>query len=149
MAAPLGNKNGYKHGLTNHPLYRRFVDAKRRCTNKNYHAYKTYKCRWGKNTVIELTLHYMSEWDMRMKDDPNEVWSVDRIDNNGKYEIGNVQIISKSENSVKRNKETPLPDLRVPVEGYINGKWVFFSSQSVAGEKTDAISSKISDCCRG
>ena len=147
-----GKKNpNFIHGLSKHPLYNSFTCARKRSTNKNEKSYKTYKGRWGKNTVAELTLHYLKEYDEFVKNNPTETPTIDRIDNDGKYEIGNIQIISRSDNIRKRNDElgNPAKHTRKPVEGLINGKWVKFASIALAGESVGVCGNGISGCCRG
>ena len=91
--------------MTKHPLYRAFVQAKERCTNKNNKAYKTYKGKFGKNTILELCLYYADEYQRKVSERPDIRWSIDRVDNDGLYEIGNITIMPLSENASKNNKD--------------------------------------------
>ena len=141
--------NNYKHGLSRNPLYRAFSSAKTRCTNPNRRSYKTYKGRWGKNAVAELTLHYLKEYERFVRNNPGVAPSMDRIDNNGKYEIGNIHIISRGENVKKRNNEVGNPNPPKPVEGYIDGKWVRFAGGHEAERETGIIHQSISKACYG
>ena len=110
------------------------------------------KGRWGKNTVIELTKHYLKEYEEFIKNNPDKKPSIDRIDEDGKYEIGNCQIISLGDNVRKCNKIkniNPSKYLKKPVQGLIDGEWRWFGSVREAGRETGVHSANISSCCRG
>ena len=147
-----------KHGLSKHPLYKAFKQAKQRCTNPNDPAYRWYKGRWGNNTVAELTKYYLKEYEKFVKNNPGKTPSIDRIDTNGKYEIGNCQIISVDENVKKRNKEKGNPSKgrfgkdspsSIPIEGFIDGKWQRFAGAAEAERETSIWRQSISAACKG
>lgn len=76
-----------KHGLSYDPVYHVMQDAKRRCTNVNYIQYKDYGGRgicFNFNTLEEAT-HY--GYSIGYK--PGLM--LDRIDNDGHYEPGNLR----------------------------------------------------------
>lgn len=144
------------HGLSRHPLYRKFIVAKNRCTNPNHPAYKTYRGRWKDNSVLELTLFYKESWERKVRENPDEVWSIDRVDNSLGYSIGNIQIIPKSENSRKGIEECDvdrgLPEKKPVKQFTIDGVFVKdYPSASAAGrsEQNTAIATTISKVCRG
>ena len=159
MPYATGKRHGmYKYGLSRHPLYRRFKNAKNRCTNPNHPAYKWYKGRWGKNTIAELTLHYLKEYERFMRNNPGVVPSIDRIDEYGLYEIGNIQIISRNENAKKYHRIKGHPQQgkfgkehhsSKPVEALIDGKWVRFAGAAEAGRETGVHHGSISQACNG
>jgi len=78
----------YKHGGRNHPLYTVWVDMRRRCNNPNHDAYDRYGGRGIK--VCE-------RWDKSFADFLTDVGerpaglTIERMDNNGNYEPGNVK----------------------------------------------------------
>ena len=133
--------------MSRHPLYIRFCKA---LSNRHY--------RRGKNTAVELTKHYMSEYEQFVKDDPGKKWSIDRIDEDGLYEIGNCQIISLGENIRKYNriKGHPLKGVKgkdhprsKPVEGLIDGKWIRFAGAAEAQREMGIHHSSIAQVCNG
>lgn len=103
------------HGLTYHPLYTVWKDMKTRCLNVKCDAYKDYGERgiticneWVEtpNQFIEWAL--ASGWQKGLE--------IDRINNNGNYEPGNIRFVTHAENSrnrrpVKASWETVL-DIR-------------------------------------
>ena len=84
--------------LKSNPVYSRFMNAKDRCTNKNNKNYIRYG---GRGIQFKLTmedLKYLWERDSAtLLKDP----CLDRIDNDGNYEINNCRFIERSENSIK------------------------------------------------
>ncbi len=95
----LGKLNGfYKHGLTRTKEHRLWINIKQRCLNSNYRQYKDYGGRgislynpwvnnfWAfyiyLNTIIGLR--------------PGKEYSLDRINNNGNYEPGNIRWADRS-----------------------------------------------------
>ena len=115
-----------EHGLSKHPLYQCFLQARARCTNRNNKAYKTYEGKFGKNTVLELTLYYLDEYERKVSERPDIRWSIDRIDNDGAYEIGNVTIMPLSENASKNDRDV--------VSEYIKAVQVVDGKQSLKHE---------------
>ena len=74
----------YKHGLTNHPLYKRYYHILSRCNNKNnkdHHHYggRGIKCEW------ETFIDFYND----MSDGFSDGLEIDRIDNNGNYSKDN------------------------------------------------------------
>jgi len=80
----------------------RFDDIKKRCTNPNCEAYKNYGGR-GIKCLFESSdafVHYVTEV---LKVDPRQL-QIDRIDNDGNYEPGNIQLVTPKENANNRRK---------------------------------------------
>ena len=89
-----------------HYLTRCFYNIKKRCYDKNYKAYPRYGGRGITTTFIssvefkEWVLEYLGE-------KPTPLHSIDRIDNDGNYEPGNLRWLSLAEsNRNKRIKRT-------------------------------------------
>jgi hypothetical protein len=69
------------------------------------------------NVEVRMTRGEFIEWaipqyEEKLNEDPTETWSIDRIENKGHYELGNLQVISMGENSRKsgRNKLVHAPE---------------------------------------
>ena len=137
------NNPSYKHGFRYHPLYGAFHSAFQRCTNPNNPSYKTYKGRWGKNTPVELTEHYKEEYEELRRKHPNKKIHIHRK-NNGKYEIGEIELRLESDHNAIHGK-----DREIPIECYIHGKWRHFISAAEAERETSAHHQHISACCKG
>jgi hypothetical protein len=89
-----------KHGLSQHPLYRRWAGIKERCYNANYKAFPYYGGRgitmsdlWLNNPAAFIayceTLQGYGDCSL----------SIDRINNDGNYEPGNIRFATASEQS--------------------------------------------------
>lgn len=85
------------------PEYRAWACMKKRCYNPRNASYKHYG---GRGIIVcdEWKNSYQNFLDY-MGRKPNPTWSIDRIDPNGNYEIGNVRWASPElQNKNKRNK---------------------------------------------
>jgi hypothetical protein len=91
-----------KHGKTGTPEFRAWCDMLGRCMNPNHKAYKNYGGRG-----IQVCLWWQIRFENFLSDvgcRPNSDYSLDRIDNNGHYERGNVKWSTLEEqNSNRRN----------------------------------------------
>lgn len=81
------------HGLRYHPLYARWKGMKQRCLNPKSRKYKSYGARgitiyeqWIKS--FPAFLKYIEE---NLSYPPPPRYSIDRINNNGNYEPGNIR----------------------------------------------------------
>lgn len=78
------------HGMARTPTYRSWSAMIQRCTNPNYHGYGD----WGGRgiTIYEPWFDFKQFLkDAGERPEPSEYFSLDRIDNNGNYEPGNVR----------------------------------------------------------
>lgn len=96
-------KSRENHGLKDHPLYRRWADAKTRCYNPKTRQYKNYGDRgigmydgWIYN--FKSYFDYMISLPNAMRDG----YSIDRIDNDGNYEPGNVRWVEYRQQQINR-----------------------------------------------
>lgn len=100
-------KNGVKqttHGLTNHPLYKRCANQIYRCHNSDHYQYESYGARgikvcdrW-KNDIGLMIKEVELEIGLPLSSDLD----IDRIDNNGNYEPGNLRWADKETNARNR-----------------------------------------------
>ena len=94
-----------KSNSNHYYLYRMWADIKKRCYNKNCDYYN----RWGGRgiTVYEpwiINYPAFKEWILKNLGERPKNYSIDRINNNGNYEPGNLRwATSSDQNSNKRN----------------------------------------------
>jgi hypothetical protein len=96
-------KRKEQHGLSAHPLYGTWLEMRRRCRDKNIPSYRNYG---GRGICV------CQKWDASftefLKDvgnRPEGDYSLDRINNNGNYEPGNVRWATKKQQVKNRRKE--------------------------------------------
>lgn len=88
-----------KHGLYNHPLYKRWISIKDRCYRKNSERYSNYGgrgimiCDSWKNDFLSFYNYVIQLENYNEIDFQNSTLSIDRIDNNGNYEPNNIRIV--------------------------------------------------------
>lgn len=98
-----GSNNGnYKHGLKHTKEYSLWLNMKQRCYNKNYYKYENWGGRGIK--VYSKWVNDSESFIQYIKTLENYGdYSLDRIDNDGNYEPGNLRWCSgKTQNSNKR-----------------------------------------------
>lgn len=89
----------FKHGLSRTPEYRAFHSAKQRCINKDNPMYCNYGMR-GIKFLFESFETFIEHIGRR----PSPRYSLERIDNDGHYEIGNVKWATNGEQVSNRRK---------------------------------------------
>lgn len=91
---------GLIHGLAKTPEHRSYMYARTRCNNPNTKSYKYYGGRG-----IQFRFASFEEFLAELGPKPSPRHSVDRINNNGHYEKGNVRWATAAEqNANKREK---------------------------------------------
>lgn len=90
------------HGLSKTPEYRAYFGAKNRCENPNNNAYKDYGGRGIKFKFLSFE-EFIGEVGLK----PSEKYSIDRINNDGHYEIGNVKWSTSTEQNKNQRKRKP------------------------------------------
>ncbi len=88
--------NNYAHGLSGTPTWRAFHHAKARCTNPNERYYANYGGRG-----IQFLFQSFAEFFAEVGERPDGM-SLDRIDNDGNYEPGNVRWATAKEQAANR-----------------------------------------------
>jgi len=97
------------HGLRRKKIYLSYHGAKQRCNNPNAPRYEDYGGRgieFRFKSIVEL-FNYLG--------DRPEGLTLDRIDNDGHYEIGNVRWATYSEQN--RNQRKPKPHNKFNADG--------------------------------
>ena len=99
------------HGLSNLPEYSIWTGIITRCSNKNRHSYKDYAGRGIK--MCERWRHSFPNFlaDVGRRPDPS--LTLDRIDNDGDYEPGNVRWATKKEQRANQRPRTREPFKRL------------------------------------
>lgn len=104
-------KNGrWKGGVSRHPLYRIYQDMIARCTNSNHQRWDSYGGRG-----IDVCAAWREDFWQFVKDigprppgvgpTGRALWSMDRINNDGNYEPGNMRWANYSQQSRNRRPE--------------------------------------------
>jgi hypothetical protein len=92
------------HGLSRTPEWNAYMYAKTRCTNPNTIGWKHYG---GRGIKFLFTSFEQFLADIGPKPSPKH--TVDRINNHGHYEPGNVRWATKSEQLMNRRPVKPIP----------------------------------------
>jgi len=92
-----------KHGHHGTKEYWAFRQARNRCTNPSLISYKNYGGRG-----IEFRFDSFGQWYAALGPAPTPEHTVDRIDNDGHYEPGNVRWATREEQS--KNQRCPCPN---------------------------------------
>lgn len=107
-------------GSESHPLYTTWLNMRQRCYNKNKPQFKDWGGRgitvcdeWNSEGGFKRFVEYMG-------DKPTPQHSLDRIDNNGNYEPGNVRWATRYEQAANMHHVTKTPGVRKTP----SGKWM-------------------------
>ena len=145
----------YKHGMRYTRQYNCWQKMKQRCNNTNDKHYKyyggkgvSYDPRW--EIFDNFWADVGEKYEKFVRENPDKMPTIDRIDSNGNYTKKNTQVISHSENIKRRNDEhgNPTPPKPVTATCIKTGKEYHFSSTNEAERQGYADKSLISKCCR-
>ena len=95
-----GNK---RHSMSRTPEHNAYCAARQRSTNQNLKNWKDYGGRG-----IRFLFTSFEQWFAELGPRPSPKHSVDRIDNGGNYEPGNVRWSTKAEQALNRRKKCLL-----------------------------------------
>jgi len=90
------------HGMNRTKVHNAWKDIKKRCLNKNFKAFHTWGgrgieiCKEWQDSFIDFYNH------IGKPPEPSHLYSVDRINNNGNYEPGNVRWATKKQQAQNR-----------------------------------------------
>ncbi len=123
------------HNLTKHPFYKKWVAMRLRCTSPKAPFYKNYGARgisvckeWLDDPTAYIT--YVSKLVNAGKDG----YSIDRIDNNGNYEPGNIKWSTHSEQMTNTRRRASKLSGEPHITWYAKyGKWVLRVNNKFAG----------------
>lgn len=99
-----------KHGCTGTPEYRCYKSARSRCNNPHSKDYKNYGGRGIKFLFNSFETFYAA-----LGQRPSLIYTLDRPNNDGHYEKGNVRWATRLEQN--HNRRTPAPQKRNAVDG--------------------------------
>jgi hypothetical protein len=98
----------YSHGMSGTSLYKRCALIKDRCTNHKSPSYKNYGGR-GITLYKEWQNDYSKMIDYILSIGYNDELTIDRIDNDGNYEPGNLRMATRSEQQQNKRPRKDAP----------------------------------------
>lgn len=102
------------HGLAKTPTYNAWIAAKNRCFNEKNKRYHRYGGRGI--TMCREWVHDFPAFYAHVGTRPHSKLTLDRIDNDGNYEPGNVRWATRSQQRINSigpsGKETPHSDTK-------------------------------------
>ena len=93
----------WKHGMSNTPEYNSWKGMFKRCYNPNNRSYKWYGAR---GVTVDPVFRDFRRFYEEVGPKPGPGYSIDRIDNNGNYEPGNIRWATQSEQNYNQRHTT-------------------------------------------
>lgn len=115
-----GSCGKIKHGLEGTPIYRLWSHIRERCYSKHHKDYPNYG---GRGIVMGSgwendVLKFESDLSETIGEKPGPNYSIDRIDNDGNYEVGNVRWATRSQQQLNKRANTSVDEFKgVKVSG--------------------------------
>jgi hypothetical protein len=99
-----GSCGKIKHGLDGTPIYRLWAHIRERCYSECHKDYLNYGGRGieMKNGWKDDVVKFKKDLEENLGQKPGPDFSIDRIDNNGHYEIGNIRWATKSQQQLNK-----------------------------------------------
>jgi len=144
-----------KHGMRQFKIYGLWQNMKRRCLQKTYHAYDRYG---GRGIKLHPKWHtFEGFWEDVMPiyyrfvaTNPGVKATIDRIDNDGNYEPGNIQFLTRGENARKDNLGGKSVRSKTTCQYTLDGKLIKeWGSAREAARGMGIKVQRISAVCRG
>lgn len=101
-----GNQNARSHGMARSPEYQSWNHMRIRCTDPTCDSYARYGGRGI--TVCERWANSFSEFVADVGRRPGDGYCIERIDNDGNYEPGNVRWATATEQARNRSNNRPV-----------------------------------------
>lgn len=102
-SASVRAKAAGSHRMTGSPEFGAYCAAKTRCTNTKTKDWKNYGGRG-----IEFHFASFAEFILNVGPRPSPAHSIDRIDNDGHYEVGNVRWATKAEQQCNQRRQKKI-----------------------------------------
>ncbi len=128
-----------EHGTVLEALYSRYMKSKHRCQSPKVWNYKNYGGR-GIKFLFSCAMDYVRYmYTLSNIEKLLEGWEIDRIDNDGNYEPGNLRVTTRTENANNTRKTVWI----------IRGDGKVYKGLAEATKEANTSAGNIVACCRG
>ena len=115
------------------PLYRAWQNMRDRCNNPHYHGWKNYG---GRGIIICERWNTFENFRDDMGPHPGSGWSLDRIDNNGNYELSNCRWSTAPEqHQNKRTNKLTAQNVLDIRNRYVKGRGSFIGNSTLLAKE--------------
>lgn len=106
------------HGLTKHPLFRKWIDMRRRCRAKKGKDHKNYVLRGIK--VEKEWESFLNFYFWAIDNGYKKHLLLDRINNDGNYEPSNCRFVNRSLQNLNRRKPKLTNEMVIDIKKKLN-----------------------------